>query len=269
MRPAALLLAGLALAAGARADDPPKPEPAKVYDFTGRVEADTVELRPRVTGYVTKIAVKEGEAVKKGELLAEIDPRFYRIELDRARAKLTRAEAQMKPADAKLTRLKKAVAAGTAAKEELEAAEAEREIAAAEVVLAKAELELADLQLSWTKIAAPMDGRVSRIHTIEGNLVRADTDVVAVVIRPDPLVVAFDVEERTFARLREAAGKGGALAVSVGLATEDGFPRKAEFRTADAAVDPKTGTVRLRAALPNPKGELLPGQFVHVRVTPK
>ena len=94
-----------------------------------------------------------------------------------------------------------------------------------------------------------MDGRVSRIHTIEGNLVRTDTDVVAVVIRPDPLVVAFDVDERTFAGLREAAGKGGALAVSVGLATEDGFPRKAEFRTADAAVDPKTGTVRFRAGM--------------------
>jgi RND family efflux transporter MFP subunit len=270
MRAAALLTAGCILLAGhTRATPRPGQADDKVLEFTGQIEAKTVDVRPRVTGYLTRITAKEGAAVKAGDLLAEIDPRAAKIEVEIAKAKLIQAEAKVRLAEARQARTKQLTGAAVITKEELVQADTEVEVARAEVALAKAELELAELHLSWTKLTAPVDGRLGRFHVTEGNLVRADGEPLVTLVRTDPLHVAFDVDERTALKLREQAGKGGKFAVAVGIATDEGYPRTAELDFTDNAVDPKTGTIRYRATLPNPKGELLPGLFARVRLTPQ
>ena len=269
MRTVALLTIGcVVFAAGTRADDPPKPK-EKVFEFTGRTEAVArVDIRARVTGYIDKIAAEEGDTVKAGTLLVEIDPRPYKAQCDAAKAQVVRAEARVKLADAKLARLKKAVATGAVAKEELDEAMADREVAVAELAADKAALDLANLNLAYTKIHAPIDGRVTHWKLTPGNLAVADTSLLATIVRTDTLIVAFDVDERSLSKLLDAKGKDGKFAVAVGFSGDEGFPHTAEFRGMDSAVDPNTGTIRMRATLANPKGTLLPGMFVRVRVTP-
>jgi RND family efflux transporter MFP subunit len=273
MRIAALLLSALALTAAHAQDkkDDPKPAPGKFPEFTGRVEAEVTEIRPRVSGYLTAIHVKEGQDVQKGQVLAEIDPRVFRIEADKARAKMVRAEVQAKAADGRFERVKGLLAKGIVPKDEVDVAEAEREASRAEVDFAKAELHLAELHLSWTKITAPIDGRIGRLHQSLGNIVRADTDTLTSIVRPDPLRVTFDVDERTVLRLRDAIADGrvkdGKLAAAVAFADEEDFPHRLTVDFLDTAIDAKTGTLRVGAKLPNPKGTVYPGTSVRVRLT--
>src|SRR5262249_18966983 len=159
--PPALLTVGFVLL-GCASPVSAQPEPdAKELKFTGRTEARTVEIRPRVTGYITRFAAQEGAMVKAGDLIAEIDSRVPKIEVDVAKAKLTQAEAKLRLAEARHARAKQAAAAGTATREELDQAAAELEVAKAEIVLAKAELEFAEWRLSCTKVTAPFDGRLA------------------------------------------------------------------------------------------------------------
>jgi RND family efflux transporter MFP subunit len=260
MRPVALLLAFL-LAPAATSQDK-KPE---AIDVTGHLEGTTTEVRPRVGGYISAVRVREGDAVKKGAVLAEIEPRVFQVEAERAKAIVTRAQAQAKVADARFDRVKVAVEKGIVPKEEVDQATAEREVARAELMAAKAELELAELRLSWTKITAPADGKLSRLNLAEGNIVRADTDILVNVVRTDPLFVVFDLDERTAVRLLRAA-KDKKPAAAVGFATEDGFPHEAVVDEVAPVIDPQKATLRVRAKLPNPKGEFVPGQFARVRL---
>jgi RND family efflux transporter MFP subunit len=271
MRTVALFAIGCVLfATGINADDKPKPEQAKPAVFTGRTEAvEQVDVRARVTGYIDKIAVSIGDRVKAGDVLAEIDPRVYMIEVDAAKAKLTRAEARGKLTAAQFSRIKKAVATGAATQEELDQAAAERVLAEAEQLVAKAELERTKLYLSWTKITAPIDGLVTQQHLTTGNLVEADKTTLSTIIRTDPIIVAIDVDEHTFLKWREITGKDGKLAVSVGFANEEGFPHEAKLKGFDSAFDISTGTIQLRATMDNSKTTFVPGMFVRVRVTPQ
>src|SRR5579872_2443789 len=181
MRKAALLLiAGFVLVSmNIRAADPPKAvEPPKAVakgnlDFTGRIEAATLTIRPRVTGYLGKILVKEGATVKQGDLLAEIDPRPYKARLDEARAKLTVAKASLKAARVNHDRLVDAVKKGIVNPSELAVSEAEKEKAAAMVEAEKATVSLVELDLSFTRLTSPMDGRIGRFAETAGNLVVA------------------------------------------------------------------------------------------------
>ncbi len=274
MRFAALLLAtGFAIAsAEIRAVDqpkePPKPAPGNAFDFIGRIEAATVEIRPRVTGYLEKILVKEGAMVKQGDLLAEIDPRPYKTELDLAQAKLAAAMAGSKVTAANLARLKEAITRGIVPKEELTQAEAEHERSEAMKDAAKAEVKLAELNLSWTKLIAPMDGKVGRFRLTAGNLITSDGPSVVVVVATDPLLVAFDVDERTILKLRRDGLNVEKLTATAGLADEDGFPHKVVVDFIEPQFNPATGTVRVRGVLANPKGLISPGMFVRVRLMP-
>jgi RND family efflux transporter MFP subunit len=204
--------------------------------------------------------------VKKGTVLAEIEPRVFQVEAERAKAMVTRAEAQAKVADARFDRVKAALEKGIVPKEEVDQAAAEREVTRAELMAAKAELELAELRLSWTKIVAPVDGKLSRLNLTVGNIVRADADILVSIVRTDPLFVVFDVDERFAVQLLRAV-KEKKLTAAVGFATEDGFPHEAEVDDVAPVIDPQKATLRVRAKLPNPKGEHIPGQFARVRLS--
>jgi len=268
-----LLLGLLAIPAFAAPPEVPVVRPAEraVFDHedvTGRTDAgSTVEIRSRLTGYVDKVQFKDGSAVKKGDLLIQLDDRLQRAELDKAQAELKRAEAGLKRAEADLARTAKLVEAKAATAEDRDRAAAAVEEARATVLAVRAGLELARLNLAFTRIAAPIDGRIGRSNAAAGNLVR-DADVLATIYALDPLYVVFDLDERTALRLVRYTREQKDAKVKVGLALtgDEGFPRKAVVDFTDPSVDPKTGTLRVRAMLPNPKEEVRPGQFVRVRV---
>jgi RND family efflux transporter MFP subunit len=270
-----LLLAG---PLGGRAAEPPQvpvclPVVRQVTDyedFTGRVEpVARVEVRARVTGYLLKAPFKEGDTVKKGDLLFEIDPRPYQIEADRASAEVRRAQVRLTRLARDLDRMKKL----PASREEQDRATAERDEAEASLQAARAVLELTKLNLDFCKVQAPIDGRIGRRMVDPGNLVKADETALATIVSEAPAYVSFDVDERTILRLRQAVreGKIGGPAeektpVFMGLASEEGFPHKGVVNFADNSVDSSTGTLRLRAVFDNPDHLLIPGLFARIRL---
>jgi membrane fusion protein, multidrug efflux system len=248
-----------------------KPAEREVFDHedvTGRTEAgSTVEIRSRLAGYVDKVQFKDGAAVKKGELLLQLDDRVQRAELDRAQAEHKRAEAGLKRAEADLARTTKLVEAKAVTAEDRDKTAAVVEEAKATLLAVRAGLEVARLNLEFTRISAPIDGRIGRANATAGNLVR-DADVLASLYALDPLYVVFELDERTALRLLRYERDRRDAKVTVGLAVtgDEGFPREAGVDFIDPSVDPKTGALRVRAVLPNPKEEARPGQFVRVRV---
>jgi RND family efflux transporter MFP subunit len=255
-------------------------EVADYQDYTGRVEAGaTVELRARVTGELVKVGFKAGERVKKGDLLFEIDPRTYKSELDRAEADVERAEARLRRAAADLERAKRLIRNRAISQEEMDVIVAAMGEARPAVHAAKASREIAALNLSFTRITAPIAGRIGRPLVTEGNLVLGSNTPVttithlATLVSVDPVQVGFDVDERTHIRLArqkvKARSKGKTepvFTVHVGLADEEGFPHRGPVDAIDTTVNPGTGTVRWHAMFPNSDDLLLPGMFARVRL---
>lgn len=247
---------------------------AERVEFAGRTEASTiVEIRGRVSGHLEQVLFAEGDAVKKGQLLFQLDDRSYRAEVEKAQAELAGAEARMRLAEAEHRRATKLLDARAVSREEVDKLTAALEVERAGVLAARAAVEHAKLNLDYTRIVSPIDGRTGRALAA-GNLVRAGVDggdVLTMISVLDPLHVHFRVDERTLLRLhrllRERKEKGDRMTVSLGLAGEEGFPRQAVVDFTDNQVDPQTGTILVRAVLPNPKGEVLPGQAVRVRVS--
>jgi len=243
-------------------------------DFTGRTEAaESVSVRARVTGYLVKMPFKEGSAVKKGDLLFEIDPRPYQAQLDQAQAQVGIAQATLKLREATYERVRTLAAAGNATRQEVDEATAGLEEAKARIKAAQAAVEIYKLNLEFCKVTSPIDGTVGRYHFTAGNLVIQDETLLTTVVSKDPMYAYFDMDERTFLNLRQAIRDGKIkekpteLPVAVGLANEDGFPHKGKIDFVDNQVDPKTGTIRLRVVLPNGDGQYVPGLFVRVRLT--
>jgi RND family efflux transporter MFP subunit len=243
-------------------------------DFTGRLQAiSTVDLRARVSGYLDKAPFKEGSDVKKGEVLFEIDPRPYQAELDKAQAAAALGEARLKAAEANLERAKALLGKGGIGREEYDKIVSDRDEAAAAVKVGRANLDLARLNLSFTKVTAPIDGRIGRRLVDPGNLVKADDTLLATIVSLDPMQVTFNVDERTVLRLRRLAGEGkiksprdGEQSVLLGLADEEGFPRRGKLDFVNNQVDADTGTLLMRATFANRDGLLLPGLFARVRL---
>jgi len=272
VHPLCLPLAYLSLAWAAA--DPPevpvtRPVSREVTDhavLTGRTAASrSVELRARVSGYLTKVAFKDVAEVKQGDLLFEIDPRPYQAELEKAQAGVVVAQARLQQADADYQRRKALSGRGGVSQEELDRAAGERVVAEAGLRAARAVLDMARLNLGFAKVHAPISGRIGRCLLDPGNLVKADETQLATLVAPDPLYVYFDLDERRLLRLEK--GKAlGTVPVAVGLAGADGFPHEARIDFIDNRADAAKGTVRVRAALPNPGGRLRPGLFARVRV---
>jgi RND family efflux transporter MFP subunit len=273
------------LGAAVRGDDPVvavcKPsarEISEYEDFTGRAAASRkIEIRARVTGYIgyiTKINFKEGAAVKQGDLLYELDQSPYRAELDQAKATLRQGEASLSLAKATLARNKALRAQQAIAEDEVSRSQAEVDVAQAKLAATKATLEIAELRMSFTKISSLIDGRIGASTLDAGNLVQADTVVLATIVSTDPAYVYFDVDETTFLRLRRQQNEGKnkdarteLMTVRIALADEKGFPQTAKLDFLDNQLDAATGTIRFRAVVPNPKQLVLPGMFVRVRFT--
>jgi RND family efflux transporter MFP subunit len=256
--------------AAGRADAPPE-----AADFTGRTEAPvTVDVRARVTGYLAKAAFKEGAEVKQGDALFEIDPRPYQAEVARTDAALAAAEAHVKRAEIDFKRAKALLDRSAISREEYDKLAGDLDEAKALVVVAKASRDIASLNLSFTKVAAPIAGRVGRRLVDPGNIVKADETTVTTIVGDDPMYVYFDMDERTYLSLRQAMRDGKIkvakmddLPVAVGLANEDGFLHKGKIDFVDNRVDAAKGTIRVRVVLPNADGLLVPGLFARVRLT--
>jgi len=245
-------------------------------DFSGRVEAvQSVELRPRVSGYIDKVNYVEGDEVKKGDVLFTIDARSYQAEYDRARAELTRARTQATVARSESERAKKLSEQQAISTESWEQRRAAADQAGANVQAAQAALDAAALNLEFTKVRAPIDGRAGRAMVTAGNLVTAgdSASVLTTLVSLDTVFVYFDADEGTFLRYAQMARKGerpserdSELPVKVGLSGEEGFPHTGKVDFLDNQVTRSTGTIRVRALLDNADRAFTPGLFARVQL---
>jgi multidrug efflux system membrane fusion protein len=240
-------------------------------EFTGRLSAvETVELRPRVSGYIERVAYEEGAEVRKGDLLFVIDQRRYRAASDRAVAELERARSEARLAASELERAETLLASRAISREEFDARRAAHTQGDASVRAAAAAVEAARLDLQFTEVRSPIDGRAGRALVTVGNLAQADTTLLTTVVSLDPMYVYFEADEQTWLDYSAAARRGEhrttASPVRVGLANESGFPHAGTVDFVDNQVDPRTGTIRARAVVPNEDRSLTPGLFARVQL---
>jgi multidrug efflux system membrane fusion protein len=232
-------------------------------DFTGRTDAvGSVDVRPRVTGYVTRIPYKEGSEVKAGDLLFEIDPRPYIAQLDQAESQVRLNEASLKLARSTLER-DRAVASSTPGGISLQQLDEDRaavEEALARVKASQASTEVYKLNLSFTKVTAPISGLVSRYYLTVGNLVNQDQTLLTTVVSRDPMFVYFDMDEPTLLRIRKAINAGriqqppnGEFPVQMGVQGEAGFPHQGTINFVNNQVNPTTGSISVRGLFANPR----------------
>ena len=241
-------------------------------EFNGRISAvDSVEVRPRVTGYVEKIAFKEGDEVRKGDSLFQIDPRKYQAALSSALARLAKAKASVVMNEAQDRRARVLVQANAISREDADTRLANFTQSQADVQDAAAAVALAKLDLDFTEVRSPINGRVSRAALTVGNLAVADQTLLTSVVSQNPVYVYFDPDEYSYLRYseqaRSAQGKSAQLGVRVGLANEPGFPHSGNVDFLDNQVDSSTGTIRLRATLSNNNHEFTPGLFARVQLS--
>jgi RND family efflux transporter MFP subunit len=246
-------------------------------EFTGRLEAvESVEVRPRVTGYIESVNFTEGSTVKKGDLLFVIDPRPYRAELSKAEAELARAVARSELAVADEGRSTKLLDIKAVSREEYDSRiNASRE-AKADVAAARAAVDAAKLNLEFPRITAPISGRVSKAVVTAGNLVTGGSNaatLLTTVVSLDPMYVTFEGDEQVYLKYNELARRGERSSsrdepnpVLMGLANEDGYPHHGAMVFVDNQVDPRTGTIRARASFENKDGFLTPGLFARVKL---
>jgi multidrug efflux system membrane fusion protein len=248
------------------------PKPIRLSDeFNGRVASiNSVEVRARVAGYVDKVAYREGDSVKQGDLLFIIDPRPYLDALQSAKASLERERAAATFADIQSKRAQVLNASNAISLEEYQNRDSDLSQSTARVHEAEAAVATAELNLSFTEVRSPVDGRTSRAQLTRGNLAQADQTVLTTVVSQDPLYVYFDCDEQTYLRFQKRAHRGDGVSsanpVHVALANETGFPHVGRIDFLDNEVNPSTGTIRARVILPNPDHLLTPGLYARVQL---
>lgn len=246
-------------------------------EYTGRFQAiDTVEVRPRVSGYIDRVQFREGQAVKKGETLIVIDPRPYQADFDRAKAGLALAKAQRELATLEADRVHKLKDSGAVSQEELDERLSALHQQEASVAGAQAAFDAAALNLSFTNVQAPIDGQASNAEVTRGNLVTGGNNggtLLTTIVSTDPIYVYFEGDEHAYLRYNELARAGArqssrnfANPVRVGLANEDGFPHEGHMDFVDNQLNVRTGTIRARAVLDNKEGLFTPGLFARVQL---
>lgn len=249
-------------------------EVTEFADFPATTDAvESVEIRARVSGYLTAVHFEPGAEVERGTLLFEIDSRPYVAEVRRHEAEIARWQAEVQRATADIKRFEQLLPRGVITQEEFDQAAAAQAVAAASLAGAEAALESAQLNLQFTSITAPIDGRLSRALITEGNLVAADVTLLTTIVTVHPVFAYFDIDERTMLeiqrRIRENQvdrGREGQTPVFLGLANETGFPHQGTLNFVDNRVDPATGTLRVRAEFSNADRVLSPGLFARVRL---
>lgn len=276
----ALLLAGTVLAGCGKdaQSQPAPPPPTKVEvtgvvfrdlrawdDVTGHLEAiDSVGVRPRVGGFIDEVRFKDGAKVKKGDVLFQIDPRPFQAEVDRLTAEVERARAQSVVAVADGERGQRLIAQNAIARSDFERLQAEASSAKASLAASQAALRTAQLNLEFTHVVSPIDGRVSKAIITHGNLVTT-ADLLTTVVSDGKIYASFNTDEQTYLKYAAAERDRGAP-VELGLMTEDGFPHHGTLAFLDNALDAKSGTINGRAIFENEDGSLTPGLFARIRL---
>jgi RND family efflux transporter MFP subunit len=247
-------------------------------EYTGQFSAiDFVELRPRVSGYIESVHFKDGQLVNAGDLLYIIDPRPFEIALASAQAQLENATAQRQLAQAQLVRAQALRKNDFVAASTYDERLAELRSAEAAVETANAAIRSAQLDLDWTRVTAPISGRIGRNAVTEGNLVVGGSGVsatlLATIVTLDPIYLDFDMSESDFLAYQRASADGrmkstrdSALPVFARLFDEDGWSLKGNLDFVDNRVDREAGTIRGRAVFANPKALITPGQFGRLRI---
>jgi RND family efflux transporter MFP subunit len=260
---------------------PVEREITRYADFTGRLEAVySVEVRTRVTGYLDRVYFKDGDEVNEGASLFEIDPRPYKLDLDRAEGSAAQAEARLERLEADHRRVVSLFNRSAVGREEFDRINGDYKEARASLNVARANLDMAKLNIEFTKVRAPIGGLLSRRLVDPGNLVQADATSLITIVSTDPMYLYFDIDERTVMKLRGLVSEGklqaheqGAVApILAALAEEEGFPHKGVINFSDNRINPRTGTLRVRGVIENPvvQGKnfrlLSPGLFARVRL---
>jgi len=243
-------------------------------EFSGRIEAvNTVELRPRVSGYLSAVHFREGSDVKRGQLLFSIDDREYRAAVDSARANVARAQSRVTLATTELARSERLVAEQATSQGEVDQRRGELQQAQADLSAMQAALTQAELNLSFTRIVSPIDGRAGAALVKPGNLVSPGSTLLSSVVSLDPIYVTFDGDEQVYLKYQSLLQKGQQQTshavkhpVQVGLANEQGFPHQGELEFIDNQLNAGTGTIRAKALLKNSDGVFTPGLFARVRL---
>ena len=283
-------LAAAALVGACAPDAPPPPPPPGVTvaeveereinewdEFTGRIEAvGSVEIRPRVSGYIQRVAFAEGKEVDKGAVLFVIDPRPYEAELARAAAELERARTRASLAAREVERAQRLVAVQAISREEFDTRTSAEAESKASIAAAEAAVATARLNVEWTRVRSPITGRVSRAEVTEGNLVQAGpptATLLTTVVSLDPVYVYFEGDEQTYLRYGELARAGTRPSsrdarnpIQMGLANEQGFPYAGYVDFVDNQLNPQTGTIRARAVFSNKERIFTPGLFARLKL---
>lgn len=246
-------------------------------EYQGRMDAVAmVDVRARVTGYLDSVNFKDGAEVKKGDLLFVIDQRPYQADLDRAEAGLKEAQTKFELASNDFVRGQRLLKARAISEEEADARSNAERTSSAAIQSATAALEMAQLNMEYTRVTAPVSGRIGRKLITEGNLVnggQGESTLLTTIVSLDPIYCYFDADERAILKYQRLAreGKGGnirdgKMICALELAGETNFPHQGVLDFVDNQVDPTTGTLRVRGVFPNPDHILQPGFFARIRV---
>lgn len=244
---------------------------ARAYEFVGRIQAvDTVGIRAREEGFLDTVLFREGEQVKAGDLLYQLEKPPYEAQVAQAKANLAAAQAQAANAEAQFQRTQDLAKQQFTAKATLDADRATMETARAQVQQMKAALAVAEINLGYTDIRSPIDGRIGRTAITQGNLVNPASGVLATIVSQDPIHVLFPVSLRQLEEIRESRRRpDGSLAkVEIILRLPNGqeYPHPGVWNYTEPQVDQTTDTVVLRGTMPNPEARLIDGQFVTVLI---
>ena len=273
-------------AAGCQKKPPPPPPPTVIVskplaqklvdwdDYVGRFEAiNSVDVRPRVSGYLISIPFKDGQIVHKGQVLFVIDPRPYQAALTQAQGQEAHAQAALNNAQVELTRATKLLADHAIAEQEYETRLATQQQANADLIAAKGQVQTAALNLTFTKVIAPITGRISDRRVTVGNLVQLDTTVLTNITDLDPIYFTFDAPESQYLKYEAEAQKGErkqsrefANPVEIRLQDQANYEVHGRMDFVDNVLDPNSGTIRGRAQVANPQYLLAPGMFGHLRL---
>jgi RND family efflux transporter MFP subunit len=246
-------------------------------EFTGRtVPIRTVEVRPRVSGYIQEVRFQSGQLVKKGEVLFIIDPRWHQAEFDRRQAEYDQANVHLDNAKREADRSPQLLKNQAISAEEAEARQARYKEAQAAALAAQAARDFARLDLDYTQIRAPIDGRVSREMVTEGNYVSGiagNATLLTTIVSLDRIYVYADIDENSLLKFNAlmranklASNNNGQIPVELELADEKQFPHHGTIESFDNHLDPQSGSILLRAVFPNPDGRIMPGLFARIRI---